>query len=533
MILPLMSRNIRRNQVPTWTWVSNPIAGRPFSVTIRSVNRAGANVDDEEVFRRLANNIRDFIRRSLRAWRPRRFNRTTSYSNIRGYLTATNIHGWSVSRYFESNLVAIQHITPMMCLEILNRIHQSGGDVSIYDVEWTFVFQQSTLNEGGNPRAKKPEFVCGTQFADTWKGYRDQFGDICCAAYALNRVGSGKNYRGSRKKFAQADARQLQAELNWGPTISIPMLQDYVDKYPTKRVVVLKPMQTKVPEHDIFTGDNFRMPEQVNNERTYENCLYLIYDPEQEHFGACLNPRTMMRHMKDHLKWCHWCCSAYSRKDRHECEGNYYRPSEKSLRQCPHCNLYGKHECTFRRCKSCTIAYKTDIPHRCLLMGKERDAKANKFVGMPGIEKNQGYSAVWVYDLECRMKAIQSIAQRIQGFEICDDGSIQSVHGFEIQEHVANLVWARNVYTGEEKHWFGDRCLDDFLDFILAYNKGDNICIAHNGSGYDTRLVFQKAKERTEYYTFHPIMRGTKFMSLKINKTCSFIDSMLHVKGKV
>ena len=56
--------------------------------------------------------------------------------------------------------------------------------------------------------------------------------------------------------------------------------------------------------------------------------------------------------------------------------------------------------------------------------------------------------------------------------------------------------------------------------------------VAHNGSGYDTRLLFDEACKLGHAAKLEPILRGSKFIQLKIGKTV-FLDSLLHVKGSL
>lgn len=84
-----------------------------------------------------------------------------------------------------------------------------------------------------------------------------------------------------------------------------------------------------------------------------------------------------------------------------------------------------------------------------------------------------------------------------------------------------------------ELEFFGDTCLDDFLNFMLNHNKGHSICLAHNASGYDTRLLFNSLTRRASCPKLEPLLRGGKFMELKVNKKLVFRDSMLHIPGSL
>jgi len=68
---------------------------------------------------------------------------------------------------------------------------------------------------------------------------------------------------------------------------------------------------------------------------------------------------------------------------------------------------------------------------------------------------------------------------------------------------------------------------------LFKNNKGRNIVLAHNESGYDNRLIFDELltmlptdKEIT------PLLRGTKLVRLQVGNTI-FGDTMLHLSGSL
>lgn len=144
---------------------------------------------------------------------------------------------------------------------------------------------------------------------------------------------------------------------------------------------------------------------------------------------------------------------------------------------------------------------------------------------------------LWVYDLESCVKLIDNeVSLR---FETTEDGQFVLHNGqvrlIETQKgmHDVNLVVYRNVFEeGSEVVLRGPRALDSFVTTMLNVNHGRNICIAHNGSGYDSRLVFETATKYSEDFKLVPITRGTKFMQLKVGQTI-FRDSLLHLPGSL
>jgi hypothetical protein len=81
--------------------------------------------------------------------------------------------------------------------------------------------------------------------------------------------------------------------------------------------------------------------------------------------------------------------------------------------------------------------------------------------------------------------------------------------------------------------YFGDDCLDLFVTQILNRNNGNAICLAHNGSGYDTRLVFNALIAKENHPALNPVINGGKFMRLRVGTKLMFRDSMLHCRGSL
>ena len=74
--------------------------------------------------------------------------------------------------------------------------------------------------------------------------------------------------------------------------------------------------------------------------------------------------------------------------------------------------------------------------------------------------------------------------------------------------------------------------MEAFIDyFTITNNDGYNYCLAHNSSGYDSRLLFEVASKFMNVPP-EPIFKGTKFMQLKL-KNAVFQDTMLHLKDSL
>jgi hypothetical protein len=94
-----------------------------------------------------------------------------------------------------------------------------------------------------------------------------------------------------------------------------------------------------------------------------------------------------------------------------------------------------------------------------------------------------------------------------------------------------NLVVFQNVFDENERYiYFGLNCVERFILFMQEHNKGFNICVAHNGSGYDTQLISEAASLLS--VTPKTISNGYKFLEFKLGNTL-FRDSMLHLQGSL
>ena len=74
-----------------------------------------------------------------------------------------------------------------------------------------------------------------------------------------------------------------------------------------------------------------------------------------------------------------------------------------------------------------------------------------------------------------------------------------------------------------------------FIEFATNFNKGNNVFVAHNGSGFDSKFVYAEAL-KMKVPSSH-IIRGTNFISLSLgglrSQKTQFLDSMLHLPGSL
>lgn len=309
-------------------------------------------------------------------------------------------------------------------------------------------------------------------------------------------------------------------------------------KYPKYRITCLFET-TKKNSLQTFTGTEFdsSILDQPSFSITSSPfVIYLLYDMKAQHFIAVTSPRQMYKQSfgNTSVQFCHKCVELYETRDGHDCE----EPIRKKRKtNCEFCGVYsGKCTCDSVRCERCKSVKKrgSDPSHRCIVtLPAEQPSNKQKF----DLGEQQGnYYALWAYDIESAIKIVEHVQNQIQGFEVDDDDQYTGqvlAYEKQVAYHEANLVVCRNVFTNQEEIFSGETCLTDFLMFMQRYNRGRNLCFAHNGAGYDTRLIFDKACTIKDLdVSMSPIMRGCKFMQLKIGNVV-YRDSMLHVPGSL
>jgi hypothetical protein len=509
----------------------------PNIVTVRPIlSGAGGNSLDI-LFAGLAPSIVDAVVNAVRNYNPV-WSRYRVVERTRGKLLATNEVNGNMTG-FTAGFNSLEEITPEVLADIFLQIQQSNADVLITDIEWSFIISPNSITVGGAPdqRVKPPSWAPAIKLRNTWLGWK-----VNCAAYALNYLmhNEKREYRKNLKRAIE-DAEYLQRKLGWGDFIAIKDLQDFVDEYDEYRVTVVHPSILQTSPSWIFIGKKW-VPD-FSTGRCPEKTLYLVYDITQKHFAATKCPGQLITRYKNcRYKWCYYCDVGFLEATGHICPDQ--PPAPKKLKRLPPCQKCGVlsvpgklHSCPLVTCKMCSSIYKKaeGYNHRCIVYKEPRKDERNTFCNDKDKADGSLFS-LWVYDFESRLEIAETNRDLITGFKT--DGVHYAnldvcIYEKKISKHEVNLVAFKNVFTDEEYCYYGDGALEDFITFMLQYNGGKNICIAHNAAGYDTRLLFSKLKLMNQKVSLIPIMRGGKFMQLKVNKNLIFRDSLLHVKGSL
>jgi DNA polymerase type B, organellar and viral len=410
----------------------------------------------------------------------------------------------------------------------------------------------ASITVGRGTATGPPSYCSPKKFAATWLDQEFEGQEIGCAAFAINyQMNHAQHKYSSKPKRALKEAFKLQKQLGWGKETTISQFSDFTKLYPKWRLAVI---QAAFPRSGcVYTGNEFSF----DSNDSKKNVIYLLHDSINQHFGLIASPKEVYRkyHGRNDLKFCDECVEVYTPLQDHECSVNPYSKPAKT-EQCTVCGRYGKHSCTTTTCKQCKVHYGRGkngsyVSHRCILY---KEPCKNEFMTTTDIPGREKYGQ-FVYDFESRIETVTTTKSYISEFaskdgffttddyEIVPDGCHSDspittitrgpVFSKSLDRHVVNLVCLKNVITGDTQIFEGKNCVEQFLTYLLEYNRGRNIAIAHNGSGYDTRLVFETATKRgLKNLKMVPILQGSKFMQLTIGKLV-FRDSMLHLKGSL
>ena len=506
--------------------------GRLERITLRFVNTARNRRTSEltklrsldEVLRAVL--IRNFSRVFYPGGRP---NKRNILNRIRGYFQAASTIS---NRYYRMHSMNAMDLTYQKIQDYLqDTIQQSNEEANMTNLEWTFVINPSTYQLGGGGKVQTRYKT--NLYKVCYEEHSDDDGPISCAAFALNYAMNyvDDNYKKKSLNYIKTEARLLQQKLDWDQYVSMFEFQKFVDLFPKYRVTILLNKENVFRDHT-FEGKEYEC-DGTHNKYT----LYIVFD--QQHYFPVYSPARyfITERNSNAYNFCHYCVEVYQGKNtQHEC-GNWMLEekdvSKPQIRTCEYCGqkFTNRCDCATVTCRNCKAGIEKDASHRCILL--EQETKKEFYTGG---EQDGSKVALWVYDIESRIHITKETLtmQQISEFETDDEdyftGDIE-VYDFDAREHKANLIVLKNVFTGEMKKWYGDNCLQHFISFVLAFNRGNNICYAHNASGYDTRLIFDVAT-KMETTTQKPIMRGCKFIKFSIGKT-HFHDTLLHLQGSL
>lgn len=424
-------------------------------------------------------------------------------------------------------------------LQMYEQATQSETDINVFATEWHLTIP-STYYEQGRGGFVETNYK-NRSCAITHSEHSDEQGPINCMAFALSYRMKKPSYHNEQRATTLAkikkDARELQTRLNWSVATHRNQIQDFVNLYPDYRVTVLN-RSAIISDYSsyTYTGTNYIHDETKMN--TVETkAIYLSL--KDEHWYAVKSPAEYFR-LEGKLQqfFCHKCLVKHPQCFKHICGTPIHQQFKKSraTKSCDKCGkLYSNKNCpcSETNCSTCKIAYSSGLQHKRCLATKRADIPKSQ--QQFDTDQSKTYSALWAYDLESSMLEDET---HLEQYDIVNGIHVRS---HKIFRHVPNLAIAKNVMTGEMKEWYGESCITEMVTFMMDYNCGNNILVAHNASGYDSRLVYEAIAKCIPGVHITCINRGSKILNMncyQIKQRNSkakliFKDSILHLPGSL
>lgn len=472
----------------------------------------------EQIVQLMVEQLQDGITRAVRATGIR-WNSAQIRNRTKGILILKHLET-GVEYYTRPQPTTWGDLSVETVMENIEMHVTSAVFLTPFNLALEYKFLPSMTWGGGTP--KIPKWVKGTM-VETWKDQNYLGTEISCAAFAAVFLSTPNNRRGNVKLLVRK-AYNFQVKYNWSKQVNVEqVLSCYPLEYPKNRITILFPVQKN---HQNFTVEGPQYVKGVTGSKE----IYFVYDPLRRHFGGCHSPRQALTGSRDHKHWCATCVTLFDNECA--CGDQTFIKQYQAKPKCKYCGVVGcsKAEC-HRNCKICGVSFKKGYQyrsgqgHRCILyQPKEESVYASVDDGKKPM--------LWVYDVESSIAPVEEVTKQF----ISEDGVFNSISSTIVQrnQHVVNLVVFKNVFAENEelRYYAGYDSLRKFLLDMLNINGGNNICVAHNGSGYDTRLIFEEIVKLSPDIPITPITRGTKFLELKAGKTV-FRDSMLHMPGSL
>jgi hypothetical protein len=425
-----------------------------------------------------------------------------------------------------NNIITIGDINPLMLLDFAEAIQQSNRDINVTELQWTIFVLQSSHNRGAG-MIKPPCWVLDKE-KETFKIQQYNSQVINCGAFCIAYLTKARN---ESIEETRRRAFNIQTECNIGKyETPLKIGTTFKNLFPNHRLAILH--SNLYTTKDVYEGVNWTPVKYSTRESVTKlrNSFYMVYLPLEQHFGITNCPARFFKQQKDSngFFFCHLCVT----KTKCICTNVKQKNRKEVYKQCKYCNKVTCKEKCIGTCNECKTKYQKDYQrfHRCIVM---HDKKKKLFLKC-GEEPHEQKYRLYAYDIESRMKIIES--ETCIKFETEDHEFTSTIPVYNYQpvnQHIVNLVVFRDVFDpSSETVLEGDDCLTRFIQIMTSSNNGRNICVAHNASGYDARLIMeeilQNFMEKTPSFT----KKGTKFMEIKYHNTI-FRDSLLFLPGSL
>lgn len=378
---------------------------------------------------------------------------------------------------------------------------------------------RASIDDGGSPKFKNAKQVKGINL---WEIVTPEH--IGCAAVSLMRgyYKNEKKVEGIRQEGFYNDCFDLQINCAFDNPLKVSIMEfsEFVNLYPSYRVVIF--------------SNKFGLPYIILGATYEDKSIYIYHDIDTSHYCYITGITKFGEYLKNSkgFKFCKVCCDFYKPDRRSSCKcgsGELTTAEVRKIVQCEECGTKyrndNRHVCHHTFCHFCTVLYKDIKDHRCPLYSKPNTKKFHESIE-PQKTNNPNYK-LWFYDIESHFVLTE---ETVKEFQVDANGHFTNVNGeftYLVKQRcdqLPNFLYAINGFTNERVEYEDP---NQFLDFFMNHNNGYNILIAHNGSGYDTRLLFSYLKDRTDQ--LEPVLKGTKFMRLKVGGRLIFQDSLFHL----
>lgn len=515
------------NTLPTYEIDTTSGNGNLHTVTARPITTGGNNYSLLAAQLRLADLLRIYTRDRVAAqtgWTARQ-----ASTRIRGFIQITNQKNPQVNRSY--NFDHLSEITQTRIDEIFEQFHTSETETPFENLEWSVVIDPHSFGHGAGLDLVKLKNSKRRELS--WENHSDDQGHINCAAIALTILTSRTRFS-VHPHLLRKQARELQTLLNWGDTVSIAQLEDFVKLNPKYRLTCLTPVERDF-QRNTFYGSEF-VDENISGTTNVNKnpfIIYVYFDYQQRHFAAEKAPAATFNALynSQNYRFCHRCIKTFLNTE-HKCDEEVTRKKHGFVRKvkCEHCLKDfppNTHNCQDFKCTNCeALVPKILKNHRCAVMTHEVENKGY----WDGVSKPEKHKpGLWVYDFESAMERVTVPYFVLEDFATDEDDKllpighvnllIERPRSNQVLKHNVNLIVLRNVISKETfvfKGYDTGNPIKEMLDLLINLNHGNHIALAHNGSGYDTRLIYNYVVQDRRELSISSINNGTKFLELSI-----------------
>lgn len=524
---------------------------RPLSATVRPIRLAGAYVSMDRIFASIAGTLKRHTTNVSRdykyEWSDHQIER-----RVVGTLMMADL-GTGRGGAIKNNL-RIGDITNDVIMDLFNRATGNGSnpDLSLYQVQWIYNFHSTSWEIGGAKNA----FSKLKGLVDyKW----DHIEPVSCGLISLVQGLVQLGLLGTptmRKKsyavgpLAKSFKALCLALLQFAPypdEMSEAQLLELVVTFKNIRLVIIRPtLSCSLPF--MRQGADYVYDEDNKKDKT----IFIMNDLTKKHYTWVRSVKELYssRYSGSPRKYCFKCLTSYPLTSKCNCDvaEKLVRKPEKT-KKCDECQwVYGaskKHICHETICKTCITRKsrgEAGKSARCILNVDMKVFKANfgdqdvdLEVDDDGAMNEKDPPNLYVYDIESACYYLED--EMSIDFETDENGKFildedRRVITFDVRKckQAPNLVCWRNVFTDETGE---SESIREFLTTMLTVNDGNNRVLAHNASGYDSRLLFEEAMKLTVGVKCDTILNGGRFMRMALNKKTIFGDSMNHLKGSL